>query len=708
MKNISHATWFLGPKAEYQETWEKFIIYILRDHIHWRKNYYPSDNAVISRSNIRENERWIDAMSDELDKILADFKINNPVYSPRYLAHMISEQTLPSVLGYFAGLLYNANNIDRESSPVAVPMELESGKMISKMLGYDPARSYSHICSGGTVANIEALWVARSVRFIPFMVKEFCEKHNFDFKVHTPNGEQTPIKECSTRTLLALKTDDAIYINRSLTKYLVEECGYDIEKAYSMVTAHIAVSEYNVIKVGLYKILRKLDVEPVIFVSPSAHYSIKKAANILGYGEGAVRTIDVDSNFRINPDKLSEALSSLGENEYVAAVVAISGTTEEGAIDPLHKIVEVRSRLEAECNRSFWLHIDCAWGGYLRSLFCGYDIPEGLSLKEQAEVCRKHINASSGENFSNEQLWSDNPEIYEALLSFPESDSITIDPHKQGYIPYSAGVITFRNSVVTDHIKQDAHYVFNDKINIDYNASPELRNVGSFILEGSKSSAAAASCYLAHKTIPLNIEGHGKLIKSTLQSTITLQRLMEQHIFKFDEYTQKAQSKYLLDGTTPSGKRFAIIPLHKADSNLLCYVIRPVILNDSAQGWEIDHSVSLAEANAFCDRIYQRMTKNSTEKLRSNSAYEYFVTKSKFFENMYSYDSLKPTFERLSVSEEEYSTEGLFVFRTTVMNIFYEIAKESSSRDYLDDYIMGLHSNAEAEIQKINYGKESI
>ena len=32
---------------------------------------------------------------------------------------------------------------------------------LAAMIGYDPARQWGHLCSGGTVANLEALWVAR-------------------------------------------------------------------------------------------------------------------------------------------------------------------------------------------------------------------------------------------------------------------------------------------------------------------------------------------------------------------------------------------------------------------------------------------------------------------------------------------------------------------------------------------------------------------
>ena len=110
-KMSDHTAWFLGPKAEHHESWEKMLVYIFRDYVYWRRNYFPDDNVVINSRLVREQELMTDTLNDELDKILASFKSQNPIYSPRYIAHMVSEQTLPSVVGYFAGLLYNANNI---------------------------------------------------------------------------------------------------------------------------------------------------------------------------------------------------------------------------------------------------------------------------------------------------------------------------------------------------------------------------------------------------------------------------------------------------------------------------------------------------------------------------------------------------------------------------------------------------------------------
>ena len=50
------------------------------------------------------------------------------------------------------------------------------------------------------------------------------------------------------------------------------------------------------------------------------------------------------------------------------AVIGILGTTEEGAVDPIDKIDDLRKELEKDYNISFWLHVDAAWGGYVKSI----------------------------------------------------------------------------------------------------------------------------------------------------------------------------------------------------------------------------------------------------------------------------------------------------------------------------------------------------
>ena len=109
-------------------------------------------------------------------ELLGTLKSDFPFFSPRYVAHMLAEQTIPSIAGYFAGMLYNPNNVSREAAPVTVHLEIEAAGMIAEMLGYDRDTCWAHLTSGGTIANAEALWIARSVRYLPLLLADLTER----------------------------------------------------------------------------------------------------------------------------------------------------------------------------------------------------------------------------------------------------------------------------------------------------------------------------------------------------------------------------------------------------------------------------------------------------------------------------------------------------------------------------------------------------
>ena len=115
-------------------------------------------------------------MRAETAKLLDMLKMSAPFASMRYQGHMLWDQAMPATVGLFAGLLYNQNNVAAEASPVTTRLEIEAGNDLCRMLGYTvppdgqpPAPGqvvpWGHITSGGTVANIEALWAARNLKF---------------------------------------------------------------------------------------------------------------------------------------------------------------------------------------------------------------------------------------------------------------------------------------------------------------------------------------------------------------------------------------------------------------------------------------------------------------------------------------------------------------------------------------------------------------
>lgn len=94
------------------------------------------------------------------------------------------------------------------------------------------------------------------------------------------------------------------------------------------------------------------------FVSADAHYSLDKAANILGLGTHNLVKVPVDEHGRMQPQALERLLQQHSQNGKIPFFVcATLGTTVRGAYDSLPPLVELREKY------GFWLHGDGAWGG---------------------------------------------------------------------------------------------------------------------------------------------------------------------------------------------------------------------------------------------------------------------------------------------------------------------------------------------------------
>ncbi|MFW5933861.1 MAG: pyridoxal phosphate-dependent decarboxylase family protein, partial [Actinomycetota bacterium] len=100
-----------------------------------------------------------------------------------------------------------------------------------------------------------------------------------------------------------------------------------------------------------------------VYTSTHAHSSVEKAAIALGLGRDAVRTIEVDEDYRLRPDLLAQAMREDGRFGYrPIAIVATVGTTSTTSIDPVASIAEVRDELADELGHQVWLHVDGAYG----------------------------------------------------------------------------------------------------------------------------------------------------------------------------------------------------------------------------------------------------------------------------------------------------------------------------------------------------------
>lgn len=211
----------------------------------------------------------------------------------------------------------------------------------------------------------------------------------------------------------------------------------------------------------------------VVLVSTRGHYSITKAANILGIGESNVINIPVDMNNRINIKKLLQKIRSFNgnrKNEHtkIISIIGIAGTTETGNIDDLETLSKI-----ARDNGTYF-HVDAAWGG------------PALLVDEYKPLFR----------------------------GIEKADSVTFDSHKLLYCPMSMGLALFRSEKDLGYIKHSSRYVIR-KNSVD---------TGRFTLEGSRSFACLKP-WASLKII--GSKGYGLLFRQARNSTEHFKEILD-------------------------------------------------------------------------------------------------------------------------------------------------------------------------------------
>ncbi|MBN2016607.1 MAG: tyrosine decarboxylase [Candidatus Cloacimonetes bacterium] len=459
---------FLGPKSENGKFFKEKVIDVINEHLFWRKDFHPEDDPVIT---LHEKDQKDFRMTEEkvhqvIDTVCAKLKETSmPWHSPRYLGHMNADILMPAMIGYIAAMLYNPNNVAYEASTATSPMELECGYDFADLMGYDREKAWGHICTDGSVANLEAIWYARNLTSIPFAIKELRPK----------------LVEGKSDWQLANMTVEQILDLSENVKDIWDE-----------------IRDKSVRGTGIVqKQLGKW------IVPQTKHYSWVKAGEIIGLGLNNVISIQVDEHYRMDIDVLKKTIDDLVSKEIpILGVVAVVGSTEEGAVDHVDQVVALRKELEKK-GISFYLHIDAAYGGYARSIF----LDENFKFIPYDELrLRLHKDGI----INKDEIDWPSMDVYNAFKAIEESDSVTIDPHKMGYVPYAAGGITIKDRRMTDAISYFAAYTFEKGTKV-----PAL--LGSYILEGSKAGATAAAVWVAHRVLPLNITGYGRLIGASIE-----------------------------------------------------------------------------------------------------------------------------------------------------------------------------------------------
>jgi len=147
------------------------------------------------------------------------------------------------------------------------------------------------------------------------------------------------------------------------------------------------------------------------FVNADAHYSMDRAANILGLGIDHLIKVPVDDHGRMSlpalEQRLAEVVTAGGVPFFVGAT---AGTTVRGSYDPLQPLLALRQRY------NFWLHVDGAWGGAV--VFSEELRRRFLPLLEQADSFTLDFHKMLGTALMcNVLLFNNRPSILKEVCS---------------------------------------------------------------------------------------------------------------------------------------------------------------------------------------------------------------------------------------------------------------------------------------------------
>ncbi len=448
-------SFFLGPQSENADWIRHEMLSVLDHWFQWRQDLFTSDGRAISREDQKSTEFQSrrGKTHDVLQTLCQRFEEEVPQYSPRYIGHMYSEISLPALLGHFVALLHNPNNISTEAARVGAVIENEAITDLANMVGFVASQATGHFTSGGTVANIEALWRAR------YRLDHFLSLGCY----------------LNLQGLTKLSYVEAAHMGWTayedyLKKYSIEEISL---KKYSV------VSQGPWVVAGLYeKSFGERYQGPVILVPNSKHYSWLKGISLLGFGDTAFWPVDLDHQGVMDIRSLIEQTQrAQKENRPILMVVSVAGTTELGQCDPIEQVQDYLDELKQIQHLDIWHHIDGAYGGYFCSLL---------------------------ENGHSETLGAS---ISRSFAAISRADSITLDPHKLGYVPYACGAFLVPDAQRYRVSAFDAKYIQSPNESIDRWMKT---------LEGSRSAAGATATWMTAKTIGLNRQGYGQILTRTI------------------------------------------------------------------------------------------------------------------------------------------------------------------------------------------------
>ena len=384
------------------------ILDFLSQHVVTKKTSLEEVEKDFANAKVPESPEFVSTHAETLlDKLVAH-SVNT--YSPTFIGHMTS------ALPYFhlplsklmVGL--NQNLVKIETSKACTPLERQVLGMLHNLV-YDRSEAFyeQHLhsaqhalgafCSGGTIANITALWVARN-------------------------------------------------------KLLGPQPGFA-----------------GVAKAGLAAAYRFHNINHLgVMCSKRGHYSLSKAVDALGLGREQLIALPAPQQ-TLDPEKALRAGKRYQEEgNKLLAIVGVGGTTETGHVDPLDELADVAEQLGC------WFHVDAAWGG--ATLFSS--------------------------------------QYRDRLKGIERADSVTIDAHKQMYVPMGAGMALFKDPENANAVRHHAQYILR----------AGSKDLGATTLEGSRNGMAMMVYSALHI---FGRRGYELLIDRSIQKAKAFADMIDKH-----------------------------------------------------------------------------------------------------------------------------------------------------------------------------------
>lgn len=381
----------------------------LTDRIVAREKSLEAIEADFSNADIPEVPQFVSEYTDFVMEKLVAHSVHTS--APGFIGHMATP--LPYFMLPLSRIMMalNQNLVKIETSKAFTPLERQVLGMLHGLVYerdegfyhhnlHNARRALGSFCSGGTTANITALWVARNQMF-------------------SANDKFAGLAREGLAAAMAHK-------------------GY-----------------------------KRL----AIVVSERGHYSLGKAADVLGIGRDNVISVPTDARSKIDLNKLLETCQELVDQDVgIMSIVGIAGATETGQVDPLSEMAQIAQQFGCH------FHVDAAWGG-----------PTLMSNTH------KHL-----------------------MKGIELADSVTIDAHKQLYVPMGAGMVVFKNPTMLGAVEHHAEYILR----------AGSKDLGQYSIEGSRPGMAM----LVHAAFHIiGRKGYQIIIDQNVEKAKSFAKMIDEH-----------------------------------------------------------------------------------------------------------------------------------------------------------------------------------